>query len=79
MTYQAPPYRPTSPDSRKAAVRPARPFVPVPLMPSTTRRKRPHWAMRAVRVVVKALFFCFCVFLGFVIFCVAFPHFTRWS
>lgn len=79
MTYQAPPYRPTSGSGGKTAVRPARHFVPVPLMPSTTRRKRPHWAVRAARVVVKALFLCFCVFVGFVTFCVAFHHLTRWG
>lgn len=79
MTYQAPPYRPTSASGSKPAVRPARPFVPVPLMPSTTRRKRPHWAVRVVRVVVKALFLCFCVFVAFVTFCVGFHHLTRWS
>lgn len=78
MTYQVPPYRPASPDAGKAATRPARPFVPVPLMPSTARRKRPHWAVRAVRVLFKALFLCFCVFVGFVTFCVAFHQLTQW-
>ena len=83
MTHQAPPCRPTapqiampSPARRDRTPTPPRPFVPVPLMPSTTRRKRPHWAVRAVRVVVKALFLCFCVFVGFVTFCVAFHWLT---
>ncbi len=76
MSYQVPPYRPASPNASKAAARPARPFVPVPLMPSTTRRKRPHWAVRAARVVAKTLFLCFCVFVGFVTFCVAFHWLT---
>lgn len=54
------------------------PFVPVPLLSSTSRRKRPHWFVRAVRLVVKALFLCFCVFVGFVTFCVMFHHLTQW-
>ena len=41
-----------------------RAFVPVPLMPSTSRRKRPHWAVRAARVVVKALFLFLIVLVG---------------
>ena len=76
MTYQVPPCRPPVQGAAKA---PRLPFVPVELVPPTNRRKRPHWAVRAMRVVVKAMFFCFCVFVGFVIFCVAFHHFTRWS
>lgn len=76
MTYQAPPCRPHVPGVAKA---PRLPFVPVELLQPTTRRKRPHWAVRAARVMVKALFLCFCVFVGFVTFCVAFHHLTRWG
>lgn len=79
MTHQAPPFRPPVAGAPRPAVRPARAFTPVPLLASTSRRKRPHWAVRAARVLVKALFLCFCVFVGFVTFCVAFHHLTRWG
>lgn len=75
MTYQVPPCRPPVHDAAKA---PRLPFVPVELVQPTARRKRPHWAVRAVRVLFKALFLCFCVFVGFVTFCVAFHQLTQW-
>lgn len=77
MTHQVPPCRPPIVGAPRAAVRPTRLFVPVPFDDvAPRRRKRPHWAVRAARVVVKTLFLCFCVFVGFVTFCVAFHWLT---
>ena len=73
MTYQIPPCRPPVQGAAKA---PRLPFVPVELVQSTTRRKRAHWAVRALSVVGKALFLSLCVFVGFVTFCVAFHWLT---
>lgn len=78
MTHQVPPFRPPVTGAPLPAVRPARAFSPVPLQASTSRRKRPHWAVHALGIVGKALFLCFCVFVWFVTFCVAFHHFTPW-
>ena len=84
MTYQVPPYRFTDPHASIASpaasdqAQQRRPFVPVQLHQPTNRSKRRHWAVRAVRVVCKAMFLCFCVFVGFVTFCVAFHHLTQW-
>ncbi|MFI8616511.1 hypothetical protein ACIGHN_13500 [Acidovorax sp. NPDC077693] len=73
MTYQVPPYRPPA----KGAPRALRtPFVPVQLVQSTSRRKRPHWLVRAVGVVGKAFFLSFCVFVGLVTFSVAYHYLT---
>lgn len=76
MTYQVPPFRPPVEGAPEAT---RRPFVPVPLVQTTGRRNRPHWAVRAVRIVGKAIFLSFCVFVGFTTFCVAFHHFAPWG
>lgn len=78
MTHQAPPFRPPVAGTPRPAVRPARAFNPVPLLASTSRRKRPHWAVRALGIVGKALFLCFCVFVALVTLCVTYHHFTPW-
>ena len=80
MSYhQAPPCRQPAQGARQAPAGPSRPFVPVQLLQPASRRKRPHWAVRAARTVGKALFLCICVFVGFVTFCVAFHHLAPWS
>lgn len=78
MTYQVPPCRPSAQGARKAPAGLSRPFVPVELLQPAGRRKRPHWAVRAARIVGKALFLCFCMFVGFVTFCVTFHYLTQW-
>ncbi|MBV7427301.1 MULTISPECIES: hypothetical protein [unclassified Acidovorax] len=46
------------------------------LVQATSRRKRPHWALRAARILGKAIFLCVCVFVGFTTFCVVYHQLT---
>lgn len=73
MTYQVPPCRPPVHGAARA---PRSPFVPVELVQATSRRKRPHWALRAARILGKAIFLCVCVFVGFTTFCVVYHQLT---
>lgn len=79
MTHQVPPFRPPVTGAPRPAARPARAFIPVPLQASPSRRKRPHWAARALGIVGKALLLSFCVFVALVTLCVTYHHLTRWG